>query len=85
MFADLSHHQLDALTKVHEAAAKASHWRQVIRNEVARALAGGCTDDQLATVTGLSAEAVRQLLQHRSLEFTGVHPTDPHAPTAQRC
>jgi hypothetical protein len=84
MFGDLSHHQLTTLTKVHEAAAKASHWRQVTRNEVARALAGGCTPEQLAAVTGLSAEAVRQLLQRRPSEFSGVHPTDPHAPTARR-
>jgi hypothetical protein len=84
MFDELSHFQLTTLTKVHEAAAKASHWRQVTRNEVARALAGGCTAEQLAAVTGLSADDVQRLLQRRPPEFAGVHPTDPHAPTAQR-
>jgi hypothetical protein len=50
-------------------------WREVLR-----ALAGGCTPEHLAAVTGFDLETVKRLLHKPRQEFNGRHPTDPHAP-----
>jgi hypothetical protein len=45
-----------------------------------RALAGGCTPEHLAAVTGFDVETVKRLLHKPRQDFNGRHLTDPHAP-----
>jgi hypothetical protein len=45
-----------------------------------QALAGGCTPEHLAAVTGFDVEVVKRLLHCPRQEFNGRHPTDRHAP-----
>jgi len=80
MFEDLSRRRLEDLTKVWEATAKAMHWRENALGAMMRALAGGCTPEHLAAVTGFDVEVVKRLLHKPSQEFNGRHPTDRHAP-----
>jgi hypothetical protein len=80
MFEDLRPRQLEDLTKVWEATAKAMHWREIALGAMMRALAGGCTPEHLAAVTGFDLETVKRLLHKPRQEFNGRHPTDPHAP-----
>jgi hypothetical protein len=80
MFEDLRPRQLEDLTKVWEATAKAMHWRENALGAMMRALAGGCTPEHLAAVTGFDVETVKRLLHKPRRVFNGRHPTDPHAP-----
>jgi hypothetical protein len=80
MFEDLSRRQLEDLTKVWEATAKAIHWRENALGAMMRALAGGCTPEHLAAVTGFDVEVVKRLLHKPRQEFNGRHPTDRNAP-----
>jgi hypothetical protein len=41
-----------------------------------RALAGGCTPEHLAAVTGFDVEVVKRLLRRPRQEFSGRDPTD---------
>ncbi|MGH9288134.1 MAG: hypothetical protein ACRD0V_07585 [Acidimicrobiales bacterium] len=84
MFEDLRERQLEELVKVWEATSKAMHWRAVVLNEMGRALAGGCTYEHLAAVTGFDVEAIKRLLRRPRREFNGRHPTDRHAPGQER-
>ena len=79
VFEDLPEYQLEQLTKVWDCTHKAMHWRERALNEMGRALATGCTPEDLAAVTGFDIEVVRRLLRRRQ-EFNGRHPTDRHAP-----
>jgi hypothetical protein len=45
-----------------------------------RALAGGCTPEHLAAVTGFDVEVVKRLLHKPRREFNGLPPTDRSAP-----
>ena len=80
MFEDLRPRQLEDLTKVWDATAKAMHWRENALGAMMRALAGGCTPEHLAAVTGFDVETVKRLLHKPRQEFNGRHPTDRHAP-----
>jgi hypothetical protein len=80
MFDGLPKYQLDQLTKVWDATAKAMHWCEYARHEMGRALAAGCTPEHLAAVTGFDAETVKRLLHRPRHEFAGRHPTDPTRP-----
>jgi len=84
VFDGLPKHQLDQLTKVWDATAKAMHWRECAVNEMSRALAAGCTPEHLAAATGFDVETVKRLLHRPRQEFNGRHPTDPHAPGQER-
>ena len=81
---DLRPRQLEVLTKVWEATAKAMHWRENALGAMMRALAGGCTLEHLAAVTGFDVEVVKRLLHGPSQGFRVRHPTDPHAPGEER-
>jgi hypothetical protein len=83
MFEDLRPRQLEDITEVWEATAKAMHWRENAVGAMMRALAGGCTE-HLAAVTGFDVEVVKRLLHKPRQEFNGRHPTDPHAPGQER-
>jgi hypothetical protein len=80
MFDGLSRRQLEDLTKVWEATAKAMHWREDALGAMMRAVASGCTLEHLAAVTGFDVEVVKRLLHKPRREFNGRHPTDRHAP-----
>jgi hypothetical protein len=80
MFEDLRPRQLEDLTKVWEATANAMHWRENAIGAMMRALAGGCTPEHLAAVTGFEVETVKRLLHKPRRDFNGRHPTDRHAP-----
>jgi hypothetical protein len=71
---------------VWEATLKAMHWREnaVGVGAMMRALAGGCTPEHLSAVTGFDVEVVKRLLDKPRQQFTGRHPTDPHAPGQER-
>jgi len=62
----------------------AVHWRESARDEMSRALAAGCTYQQLAAVTGLDAVTLERLLRGPRRDFNGRPPTDPHAPGQER-
>jgi len=49
-----------------------------------RAVAGGCTPEHLAAVTGFDVEVVKRLLHKPRQDFNGRHPTDRHAPGQER-
>lgn len=59
-------------------------WRDRALNAMGRALAGGCSYEHLAIVSGFDVEAVKRLLEGPRPEFAGRHPTDPHAPGQSR-
>jgi len=80
MFEDLRPRQLEDLTKVWEATSKAMHWRENAVGATLRALAGGCTPEHLAAVTGFDVEVVKRLLHKPRQELNGRHPTDRYAP-----
>jgi hypothetical protein len=84
MFEDLRPHQLEDLTKVWEATAKAMHWREDAVGAMMRALAGRGTPEHPAAVTGFDVEVVKRLLRQPRHEFNGQHPTDQHAPGQER-
>jgi hypothetical protein len=58
---------------------KAMHWRENALGAMMRALAGGCTPEHLAAVTGFDVETVKRLLHKPRREFNGRPP-----PTATR-
>jgi hypothetical protein len=84
MFEGLRPRQLEDLTKVWEATAKAMHWRENVVGAMMRALAGGCTPEHLAAVTGFDVEVIKRLLHKPRRAFNGRHPTDRHTPGQER-
>jgi hypothetical protein len=80
MFEDLREDQLEDLTRVWDCTSKAIHWREQALTRMTQALAGGCTLEHLAAVTGFDVDVVERLLRRPRGNFKGRHPTDRHAP-----
>jgi hypothetical protein len=79
MFEDLSERQVADLTKVWEATAKAMHWRENALGAMMRALAGGCTPEHLAAVTGFDVQTVKRCYLSPARNSTaGTPPTATH-------
>ena len=84
MFEDLSERQRQQLATVWHAALASVHWRENLRNEMSKAVAGGCTLEHLAAVTGFDHQTIERLRHEPRNDFNGRHPTDRHTPGQER-